>query len=53
MRYMLILMALFSIYNGVIYNEFAGFELNLFGSCYKDHKKICTYSFGIDPAWAG
>ena len=52
-RYMILLMGFFSFYNGLIYNDFAGLTLDLFGSCYVDEVKKCTYTFGIDPAWAG
>jgi V-type H+-transporting ATPase subunit a len=54
---MLLLMGLFSVYNGIIYNDFAGLSLNLFGSCYELQRetwhKVCTYQFGIDPVWQG
>lgn len=66
-RYMILLMGLFAFYNGIIYNDFGGVQLNLFGSCYSlddqlllpppgttiYYHKECTYSFGIDPAWQG
>ena len=32
--YLILLFGFFSFYNGLIYNEFAGLSLNLFGSCY-------------------
>lgn len=34
-RYLLLLMALFAVYMGVLYNDFFGFSLNLFSSGYK------------------
>lgn len=66
-RYMLLLMGFFSTYNGLIYNDYAGMNLNLFGTCYKVngtgnhnhlpqfdvYRQTCTYPFGIDPAWQG
>jgi V-type H+-transporting ATPase subunit a len=56
-RYMLVMMGLFSIYAGVIYNDFAGLTVNFFGTCWEWHSEksewypICTYPFGIDPVW--
>ena len=35
MRYMIIMMGFFALYCGFIYNDFLGFGLNLFGSCYE------------------
>jgi V-type H+-transporting ATPase subunit a len=34
MRYMVTLMGFFAIYCGFVYNDFAGFNMNFFGSCY-------------------
>ncbi|EAR98594.1 V-ATPase A subunit 9-2 isotype of the V0 sector (macronuclear) [Tetrahymena thermophila SB210] len=60
-RYLITLMGLFALYNGLIYNDFMSLPLNLFGSCYLladknvvlTHKtsKQCVYPFGIDPVW--
>lgn len=33
-RYMITLMGFFAIYCGFIYNDFAGFNMNFFSSCY-------------------
>ena len=57
-RYMLFMMALFSVYCGFMYNDFMSLPLNLFDSCYNaktgvrlDHN--CVYPVGIDPIWYG
>jgi len=61
-RYMLLLMALFSIYAGLIYNEFLSVPLNLFGTNWEvdpegDGRRYRlidvnrTYPFGVDPVW--
>lgn len=64
-RYLLVLMAVFSIYTGMIYNDFFSISFPLFDSPYKgpDHErceygKSCTkesrddtYPFGLDPIW--
>jgi len=41
-------------YAGLIYNEYFGFSLALFGSCYEKEAKLpnCTYPIGFDPALA-
>uniref|UniRef100_A0A2P2KTW9 V-type proton ATPase subunit a n=1 Tax=Rhizophora mucronata TaxID=61149 RepID=A0A2P2KTW9_RHIMU len=66
-RYVLLLMAIFSIYCGVIYNEFFSVPFHLFGgSAYKCQETTCsdahttglvkyqdTYPFGVDPSWRG
>ena len=63
-RYLLLLQGLFSLYCGLIYNDFMSIPLRLFDSCYENprspaHRELiktsrdCTYMFGIDPGWYG
>ncbi|XP_008805029.1 V-type proton ATPase subunit a1-like [Phoenix dactylifera] len=66
-RYVLLLMALFSIYCGLIYNEFFSVPFHIFGeSAYKCREISCSdarttglvkyhdpYPFGVDPRWRG
>ncbi|XP_073286555.1 V-type proton ATPase subunit a3-like isoform X2 [Primulina huaijiensis] len=66
-RYVILLMALFSIYTGLIYNEFFSVPFELFArSAYVCRDTSCrdsttvglikerdTYPFGVDPAWHG
>ncbi|XP_068319978.1 V-type proton ATPase subunit a3-like [Pyrus communis] len=66
-RYVILLMAIFSIYTGVIYNEFFSVPFELFGpSAYTCRDLSCrdattaglvkvrpTYPFGLDPVWHG
>jgi len=56
-RYLLLMMGCFSIFTGILYNDFFGLSLNLFGTRYTfSHDGIGTfngntYEFGVDPAW--
>uniref|UniRef100_A0A0E0CY52 V-type proton ATPase subunit a n=1 Tax=Oryza meridionalis TaxID=40149 RepID=A0A0E0CY52_9ORYZ len=66
-RYVIMMMALFSIYTGLIYNEFFSVPFELFGkSAYACRDPSCgdaategllkvrrTYPFGVDPVWHG
>ncbi|GLT92048.1 hypothetical protein SLE2022_099070 [Rubroshorea leprosula] len=66
-RYVILMMALFSIYTGLIYNEFFSVPFELFGpSAYACRDLTCrdastaglvkvrpTYPFGVDPKWHG
>eukprot|EP01017_Pseudomicrothorax_dubius_P007767 TRINITY_DN12464_c0_g1_i1.p1 TRINITY_DN12464_c0_g1~~TRINITY_DN12464_c0_g1_i1.p1 ORF type:complete len:406 (+),score=45.61 TRINITY_DN12464_c0_g1_i1:64-1281(+) len=57
LRFLLTLVGFFSLYCGLLYNEFFTIPLNIFGSCYRTESnrrmaiKECTYLFGLDPAW--
>ncbi|XAR72783.1 hypothetical protein NMG60_11019541 [Bertholletia excelsa] len=66
-RYVILMMSLFSIYTGLIYNEFFSVPFGLFGrSAYACRDLSCrdattaglikvgdTYPFGVDPVWHG
>ena len=58
-RYFLLLMSFFSLFCGLIYNDFLSVPL-YFKSCYSrtgdinqhlEKDENCNYSFGIDPVW--
>ena len=61
-RYLFLLMGIFAVFCGFIYNDFAGLNLNIFKSCfYAVHESDealqvkrtpgCSYYFGMDPFW--
>jgi len=63
-RFVLLLMGLFSVYTGMIYNDVFGLSLDLFGTGYPEFLPNVrnnlegtfnnqTYVFGVDPAWYG
>ena len=61
-RYFILLLGFFTIYTGIIYNDFFAIPLNFLGSCYDNEKtdegkiiinqkKDCVYIIGLDPKW--
>lgn len=64
-RYMIVLMGLFAVYAGFMYNDFFSLGLDIFGTRYeRSHQQGNTiyykfkegsspYPFGFDPAWKG
>lgn len=59
-RYFFLLMGIFAVFTGLIYNDFTSVPMYLFGdSCYTYSadsltpavKPDCVYAFGIDPSW--
>lgn len=55
-RYFLVLMGFFSMYCGLMYNDFMAIPLSLFESCYnaKTGQRLnpdCVYPIGVDPVW--
>ncbi|GAB2275059.1 V-type proton ATPase subunit a1 [Dionaea muscipula] len=66
-RYVVLLMSIFSIFCGLLYNEFFSVAFHIFGaSAYKCRDESCSlsqtaglvkfrdpYPFGVDPSWRG
>ena len=58
-RYLLLIMGFFSIFCGLIYNDFMGIPLSMFNTCYENdfvskkaiRKNQCIYPIGMDPKW--
>ena len=58
-RYLLLIMGFFSVFCGLIYNDFMGIPLSFFNSCYQTDiltkqtikKNQCIYPIGMDPKW--
>lgn len=56
-KYLLLFMAVFSIFCGFIYNDFFGLPFLLFDTCYNNYTFLrksdnCVYSFGLDWIWS-
>ncbi|KAJ6246432.1 v-type proton atpase subunit a [Anaeramoeba flamelloides] len=60
-RFIILMMGLFSMFTGLIYNEIFAVPMDLFGTCWTPRKnstvldlksKNCCYPFGVDPSWA-
>mmetsp|Transcript_29664 Transcript_29664/g.39444 ORF Transcript_29664/g.39444 Transcript_29664/m.39444 type:complete len:222 (+) Transcript_29664:1273-1938(+) len=63
-RYFWLMMGFFSVYMGLIYNEFFSISQDFFGTCYDlksassgrvmptdGPRTTCVYPFGLDPTW--
>ncbi len=57
LRYMLSLMGFFSVFSGLIYNDFMGVKMLLWRSCYSSEGEMlvrepdCVYPVGFDHVW--
>ena len=53
-KWLVFLMGFFSVYSGLIYNEFMSMKFPFFGSCFPKFKqtKGCVYPVGFDWMWA-
>jgi vacuolar-type H+-ATPase subunit I/STV1 len=47
LRYILLLMSIFAVFNGFIYNEFFAMPQDLFGSCYERDPRVLAAK--MDP----
>ena len=59
-RWLLLFMGLFSMYGGIIFNEWFGFSIDIFGTAWDTNDKVhysrsgednYVYPFGVDPIW--
>lgn len=55
-RYMILLMGMFALYCGIIYNDFMSLPMNLMGyTCYDNKGDLkspdCVFPVGLDPKW--
>lgn len=55
LKFLFIVLGFFSIYCGLIYNEFFSIPLVMNSSCYSEHQSAesdCVYPLGLDWIWA-
>lgn len=54
-RYLFFMMGINAVFCGLIYNDFLGMSVNLFGTCYSTSTGLkrddCNYPIGLDPIW--
>ena len=58
-KYFMLLMGIFSLFCGIIYNDFMGIPFSFFNSCYQNDiltktsikQSGCVYPVGMDPKW--